>query len=274
MGGGSGQGPQAPLTGQLDLQLWASARPTRCTGSVARPACRPAPTRSTAAPASAPSAASAQKVRASPSQDPLAEPRAGPPCPQPQAGSQDPRPQTLHWDLPQRRLCLPGPHPQGARRWRCRACHHGAAPREGVGPRGRALHDPTGGGGVPQPQPQEAPLLQGWFWMTSQKTTAVFPSPSAPACSAGWFMPPGRSQQPPARPGECRAAGEGMQASGEMLGNAGSCLSPIAGARGATGNVRSGPAHGAVPWREAPSSPRSTPGPSASMAPAPTSLSR
>ena len=160
MRGGSGQGPQAPLTGQLDLQLWASARPTRCTGSVARPACRPAPTRSTAAPASAPSAASAQKVRASPSQDPLAEPRAGPPCPQPQAGSQDPRPQTLHWDLPQRRLCLPGPHPQGARRWRCRACHHGAAPREGVGPRGRALHDPTGGGGVPQPQPQEAPLLQ------------------------------------------------------------------------------------------------------------------
>lgn len=199
-------------------------------------------------------------------------------CPPPQGGSRDPRLQALHWDLPQRRLSLPcaraGPFPQGAGRWRAGPAAHGAAPREGGGPRAGLSQAPTGGGGVPQPQPQEAPLLQGRFWTTSRKTTAVFPSPSAPACSVGWSTPPGRSQQPPARPGECRVVGKGVQASGGMRGDAGSRLSPTAGARGATGSVRSGPARGAAPWRAAPSSPRSTPGPTASMAPAPTSLSR
>ena len=50
--------------GRACLQPWASARPTRCTRSAARPASGPAPTPSTPAPASAPSAASVQEVRA------------------------------------------------------------------------------------------------------------------------------------------------------------------------------------------------------------------
>lgn len=204
---GAQAGPRAPLTGPLDLQLWASARPTRCTGSAATPACRPAPTRSIAAPASAPSAASAQKVRPPPSQDPRKAPRAGPLPSHPRLGARTCGPRRSAETCPREgsaSLCPGWSSPSGIE----------AAAGQGLPPRGQhpgrgqgrgwgLSRAPTGGGGVPGPQPQEAALLQGWFWTTSPKTTAACLSPSAPARSAGWSMPLGRSRQPPARPGEC-----------------------------------------------------------------------
>lgn len=70
-----------------------------------------------------------------------------------------------------------------------RACAHGAAPREGGGPRAGLSQAPTGGRG-PSRSPRKPLSRQGRFWMTSRKTTAVFPgSPSAPACSVGWSTP-------------------------------------------------------------------------------------
>ena len=159
MGGGSGRGPRAPLTGPLDLQLWASARPTRCTRSAVRPACRPAPTRSIAAPASAPSAASAQKVRPPPSQDPQKEPRAGPPTSHPRLGARTCGPRRSAGTCPREgsaSLCQGWSSPSGSE----------AAVGQGLPPRGQhpgrgqgrgwgLSRAPTGGGGVPGRSPRK-----------------------------------------------------------------------------------------------------------------------
>lgn len=133
--------------------------------------------------------------------------------------------------------------------------------------------------------------------MTSPRTTPACRSPSAPAHSTGWSTHLGRSQQPPARPGEHRA-GQFSRAGGEHgdaqawgswwpqawsawgLSGCGSppttlaLTPPAAGAPWATGHARIGPAPGAAPWKVDPSSPHSMPDTTASMAPAPTSSSR
>lgn len=82
---------------------------------------------------------------------------------------------------------------------------------QGRGAEGAALLGGPAGGreGVSWRQPQEAPLLQGRFWMTAPKTTAACLCPSAPAHGAGRSTPPGRPPQPPARPGE-RGSWEGV----------------------------------------------------------------
>ena len=276
--GGSGRGPRAPLTGPLNLQLWASARPTRYTRSAARPACRPAPTRSIAAPASAPSAASAQKVRPPPSQDPQKEPRAGPPTSHPRLGARTCGPRCSTGTCPREgsaSLCQGWSSPSGSEA----AAGQGLPPRGQHPGRGRA----EGGGSPVPPQAGEGSLGRSPRKPLScrdgsgrhlQKLQLRVQAPVSLHAQRGGLRPWGghNSRLPDlvsAGPREraCRPAGG-------RWGPSGSHLSPTAGAQGATGSVRSGPAHGAVPWRAAPSSPRSMPGPTASTAPAPTFLSR